>query len=267
MVKSCGAVVVFVCLAAATPARAGVASQPSCQAGEPACVEQVIQAMTSRFDPLASVCSHNAIFALLYLRTTEVFADTLATLGYGNVARVVREDAQFADYYFTAYDRYQAGQSVPEAWRIAFDAARNRSVTSLGNAMLGMNAHIRRDLAFTLYDLYVQGKPVSYADHLKVNDFLAQVDVTDEIRDRFDPSYDQLDLSQISIVVIASWRQIAWNNYILLRNAWGPAGRAVVAAAIEADATANAAAIVVANRYGFGNSSARDTYCAAPGGQ
>jgi hypothetical protein len=247
-------------------ALAGVGSNPQCQAGNAACVPVVVQEMTNRFEPLASTCSHEAVFALLYLRTTEMFGATLSTIGYGNPASVVREDAQFADYYFTAYDRYHAGQSVPEAWRIAFDAAKQHSVTSLGNAMLGMNAHIRRDLAFTLYDLYVQGHPVSYADHMKVNDFLAQVDATDEIRDRFDDDYDQLDLSQISLPVIIAWRQIAWNNYIALRNAWGPAGRAIVAAGIEADATTNALSIVALNSYGLGSSAERDAYCASTGG-
>jgi hypothetical protein len=136
-------------------------------------------------------------------------------------------------------------------------------VTSLGNALLGMNAHIRRDLAFTLYDLYTQGKPVSYSDHNKVNNFLAQVDVSDEIRDRFDPTFDSLDISQISIVVIAAWRQIAWDNYLALKSAWGPVGRAIVAASIEADAALNADAIIATNSYVFGDSSERDAYCVA----
>ena len=260
-------VAAFVVASLSLPADAGVGSNPLCQAGEAACVPVVVTEMTNRFDPIAASCSHDAVFSLLYLRTTETFRDTLSSISYGDKARVVREDAQFADYYTVAYDRFHNGQSVPEAWRIAFSAAQNRSVTSLGNALLGMNAHIRRDLAFTLYDLYAQGKPVSYSDHLKVNDFLAQVDVADEIRDRFDPTFDQLDISQISIVVIAAWRQIAWNNYLALKSAWGPAGRAIVAAAIEADAATNAAVIVAANGYGFGSSADRDAYCAATGGQ
>ena len=39
---------------------------------------------------------------------------------------------------------------VPEAWRIAFDAADHETVATLGDILLGMNAHISRDLPFAL---------------------------------------------------------------------------------------------------------------------
>ena len=59
-----------------------------------------------------------------------------------------------------------------------------------GNALLGFNAHIQRDLPFVLYELFLNGHPVSHDDHTLVNNFLAQVDATAEVVGRFDPTFD-----------------------------------------------------------------------------
>src|SRR5499426_3846378 len=110
-----------------------VEDKRACQAGQPHCTHFVIQEMERRYRHLAKDCDHNAIFSLVYLRTTEKFRDTLSAIGYGDPASVVHQDSVFADYYFRAYDAYHKGEGyVPPAWRIAFDAAARRSVTSTG---------------------------------------------------------------------------------------------------------------------------------------
>jgi hypothetical protein len=125
---------------------------------------------------------------------------------------------------------------------------------------LGINAHIQRDLPFTLYDLYVQGHPVSYEDHTLVNSFLAQVDVAPEIRATFDPTYPLG--SDISTIIV--WRELAWQNFIALRDAPNQAARNVVATAIENYAAGAAAFFAQLTAYPLGsNSSARDAFCDA----
>jgi len=82
--------------------------------------------MEQRYKPLARQCDHDAVFALNYLRTTEVFAQTLDEVDYDDPAAVIREDALFAEYYFRAYDAYHRGKGVvPPVWQITFDACRN----------------------------------------------------------------------------------------------------------------------------------------------
>lgn len=235
-----------------------VADARQCRAGNISCVDRVIREMDRRFRKLARACDHDSIFALAYLRTTEVYRETAETLGYEDVASVTREDAVFADYYFQAYDAYhQANGSVPPAWQIAFDAAAARTLSAQGNAFVGFSAHIQRDLPFVLYDLYVQGHPVSHHDHTLVNDFLAQVDVAPEIIARFDPTYPPGG----DIALIAAWRETAWQNFERLRDAT-PAERAVIAAEIEAAAAAAGAFIVSITAYPPGSdSSERDAYC------
>src|SRR5262245_7679243 len=175
--------------ARATRGEGDVSDARGCREGAIECVSRVIGEMTRRFDALARRCDHDAIFALVYLRTTEEYRDTADSIGYGDVASVTREDALFADYYFRAFDAYHdphaEPRSVPPAWQIAFDSASARTLSAQGNAFLGVSAHIQRDLPFVLYDLYAQGHPVTYEDHTLVNEFLAQVDAAPELIERF----------------------------------------------------------------------------------
>src|SRR5882724_8242102 len=131
----------------------GVSESRECGRGDIRCVSQVIREMERRFEPLAESCDHDAIFALVYLRTTEKYRDTAGALGYEDVASVTREDSLFADYYFRAFDAYHRGRPVPPAWQIAFDTARTRTQSAAGNALLGISAHIQRDLPLVLVEL------------------------------------------------------------------------------------------------------------------
>jgi hypothetical protein len=247
-----------------TVASGDVEDKRACREGEPHCTHFVIQEMERRYRHLARDCDHDAIFSLIYLRTTEKFRDTLSAIGYGDPAAVVRQDSVFADYYFRAYDAYHKGEGVvPPAWQIAFAAAAQRKVTAVGNALLGINAHIQRDLAFTLFDLDQQGHPVSHEDHTLVNNFLAQVLVDAEIAGRFDPTFDDNSDPAALLQIIIAWRELAFVNYLRLRNAPTAEARMAVATEIEGAAQAVAAGIVQQMAYPPGaDSSPRDAFCA-----
>ena len=247
-------------LVTSTASAGDVSDKPQCQAGDLQCVHHVIQEMDRRFRQLTAACDHDAIFSLVYLRTTETYEATAPLLDYEDVSSVTREDALFADYYLRAYDAYHSGTgSVPLAWQIAFSAAESKALTAEGDAVLGINAHIQRDLPFTLYELYEQGHAVSEFDHFKVNEFLAQVEVSSELIERFDPSYPSGGDSN----GIIFWRSVAWQNYLLLRDAQSEQERALVAAAIEQYAADQALYFASLTAYPPGqDSSARDAYCA-----
>src|SRR3954467_6990469 len=57
-------------------------SANDCVSGRYTCVDKTIREMTRRFDPLADRCDHNAIFALSYLRTTQVYKEAAAETGF-----------------------------------------------------------------------------------------------------------------------------------------------------------------------------------------
>ena len=245
-----------------------------CNSGKPQCVDAVAKEMEKRLQPLSDSCSHNALFSILYLDVTYHIGTAVRTDGYFQVPGVIsHEDALFASYYFNAFDAYANGDLVdtPGAWQVAFGAAKDKSVQGLGNVLLGMNAHINRDLPFVLYrmGLFNSDGTSRKPDHDKVNSVLydAYPDAAVDSARRFDPSMAPSGVSAadaLSIQSVIGWREEAWRNAERLASAATDADRAVIAAQIEQAATAEALSIKAAYSYGPGQSSAdRDAYCAA----
>jgi hypothetical protein len=254
-------------------------SQPPCQKGTIRCVDGVVTEMTDRFDDLANKCDHDALFALVYLRTTEEYRRTVAAdrTFFSDTAYVNREDAVFSEDYFTAYDGWHAGAATaPEAWAIAFEAAERHEVSGLGNILLGMNAHINRDLPFVLASMGLTDANGASrkADHNKVNVILGRVargPVFEEAAKRFDPSIRNSDVpgttidSDVFLQLVVSWRELAWQNAVRLVTAANDFERGLVADEIEASAAAQALTLKVSSAYlpPLTSSQPRDTYCAA----
>jgi hypothetical protein len=249
------------------------ASPNDCSAGRVQCVDKTIREMTRRFDALA--CDHNAIFSLTYLRVTEEYRRTVEGTFFDDTPFVNYEDGLFASYYFAAFDAWAAGriEEVPPAWRVAFDAAKAHAVSATGDLLLGINAHVQRDLPLVLYSIgLVRADGTSRkADHDRVNIILNRVedDIVAEISRRFDPTADDANLpttldDATVFQLLAGWREKAWRNAELLAAAPTPEARELVVAGIEQDAATEAQTIVAATRYPplIGGDTARDAFCA-----
>jgi hypothetical protein len=239
------------------------------------CVERVVREMTARWDPLDRSCDHRAVFALTYLRTTEAFLQTLRAEPdfFQDRDWVIWEDVVFADLYFRAFDGYESGSTgVPEAWRIAFDAATKSRQTNAGqDVFLGMNAHIQRDLPFTLASVGLR-TPTGESrkpDHDRVNEILTRVldPIEDEIAARYDELFTWADAKPspveelAALEILKSWREGAWRNAERLLNARDEAERRQAQESIEQSAKIWAEAIRAGEVPGYG--SVRDTYCQA----
>jgi hypothetical protein len=253
-----------------------VTSPDDCIAGRVQCVAKVVRQMTKRFEPLASSCDHDAIFALTYLRVTEEYRRTIEDpTFFDDTSFVNHEDVVFAGYYFAAHDAWTAGRTaeVPPAWRVAFDAARDRAVSANGNLLLGISAHVQRDLPFVLYSIgLVRPDGASRkSDHDRVNQILNRVtdDLIAEIARRFDPTIDDGNLPTtlddfVLFQSVVSWRETAWRHAELLALAPTPEARELVAREIEGYAASQATGIRAATSYLplLGGRAARDAYCA-----
>ena len=249
-------------------------SLDDCKSGRIQCVDKVIREMTRRFDGLAAACNHDAIFALAYLRTTEEYYEAATTPGFfTDHAFLNFEDAVFARYYFQAYDAWHAGDSAstPPAWRVAFSAADAKAVNADTNAILGINAHIQRDLPFVLWEIGLV-KPDGTSrkpDHDKVNEFLNRVSFYPEANRRFDASLPTDDGPAGGIHSIIAMRENAWRNAERLEAAENdPIALALVKQSIEDAAYTAALALKANGSYGMfssngTSSAARDAYCAA----
>src|SRR5262245_58837679 len=250
-------------------------SPDDCIAGRAQCVDKVIRQMSRQLEPLASACDHDAIFSLTYLRVTQEYRRTIDTPYFDDTPFVNHEDVIFAGYYFSAFDAWQAGRTanVPPAWRVAFDAASDQAVSANGNLLLGINAHVQRDLPFVLYSVGLV-KPDGTSrkpDHDRVDQILNRVtdDLVAEIARRFDPTIDDTNLPTTLddfalFQLLAGWRETAWRHAELLAQAPTPEAREAVALEIEGYAASQARSIRAATQYPplIGGRAARDAFCA-----
>jgi hypothetical protein len=245
-----------------------------CPGGDPSCPERVILEMYERWRPLSQACDHRAVFALTYLRTTEEFLRTVSgePTFFDDPPWVNHEDAVFAQFYFNAEDAYRAGQPVPEAWRIAFESARSPNLTAAGDLLLGMNAHINRDLAYTLaaVGLVAPNGASRKTDHDRVNFFLDRIadPLQRELADRYDPFFTTTDaepspFDELAVLqTVRLFREGAWRGAEQLVNAVSDEQRDQAEAGIEAYSASTAESIVAGNTIpGYGEF--RDDWCRA----
>jgi hypothetical protein len=256
-----------------------------CPAGEPTCIDELATELERRTGALG--CSHDAVFSDAYLTITRALVEATGTSGFFDRPDRVRHEARtYAQEYLDQYDRWHAGDraSVSPAWRVAFRAARCESVTAIGDLMLALNAHIRRDNPIRAVEQTegvlrvpglmpaASGKP----DHERVNTVLqnSMAPMLADLAGRYDPTVDDLPPLFGTVIdpnslysIIAAWREESWRNAEQLRHARalggidGPLYQAKLAQ-IEASAEAGATVILAATRTTHGLNAKRNRYCA-----
>jgi hypothetical protein len=245
---------------------------PPCRSGGPRCVPLVVAEMRRRYQPLAAACDHDAPFALMYLRVTQAVGR--AETGFDDRRYLARLDSLFAGLYFQAFDAWRAGRrtEVPLAWQIAFEAADRGRASGLGDLLLGMNAHISRDLPFAVATLGLGSGPAAARRSFEqVNTVLERVAraMLEEQAHRFDPTVTTSALPVLSATpstfgaLLVSWRDAALRDAERLLHAHTTDARASVVQTIERSAAARAALIAAAtSRVPYSQAGkARDDYC------
>lgn len=253
------------------------ASVDDCIAGRDQCATKTIHEMDKRLGELAPTCSHNAVFSLAYLRITQGYAwirDTRNEDGTPHYAD--REGLNFvvevfARAYLHAYDKWESGGTPPGAWRIAFEAAETKRVNGNGDLLLGISAHINRDLPFVMAasGLVSPDGKSRKPDFDKVNELLYRISpaLNAELAARFDPSMRNEDggLTDPAIFqLILGWRERAWRNAEALVSAPTAAQRELVAQRIERTAESEAVLLLASSAYTppLTGTEARDSHCA-----
>ena len=255
-------------------------SDNDCVAGRSNCLKATLKEQSRIADDTARRCSHNAIFARAYVRMTQLYGYTRSIPGYyQDTAYFNHVDAVFARYYTDAYYNWQSGNrsAVPESWLTALDAAENKAVSGSGDLLLGMNAHINRDLPYVMAAVGLVAPDGSSRknDYVAVEAWLydATAPLIAEFAARFDPSIDDsadpYGIGNAALFqMVSSWRENAWRNAEALVSAPTPAARALVAASIEAQANAVAQGILTSQSYVplLSSTGPRDAFCAAHNG-
>ena len=222
-------------------------------------VPEVQDAMSALAESDHARGSRRAIFLKLYLGVTNEVPKRAATGFFEDGVWGQRLLVDFANLYARArfdYDRGAADQ-CPKAWRLAFRTADAQTGLLLQDLLLGVNAHINHDLAFSLASIGVDPHRDSrYRDHTRVNTILE--DLTgpsqDEITALYAPGLSlAADLAEpISEIAaafsIAKARESAWQHAVSLVNAGSDFERGLVRQGLQWKSAILAKAILAPTR-------------------
>jgi Family of unknown function (DUF5995) len=217
-------------------------------------------------------CDHRAVFDTTYTLLTEEIRRALREPGFFADRRyLIWEVTQFSNFYFRTLENDRAGRPVPEAWRIAFEAADSDGANAGQDMLLGINAHVQRDMPYVVASLGVRTpsgasrKP----DHDRANEVLnrAYERIVREVAERYDPllfttnaSWNPLD-NIAGLEAVKGWREGVWRNAERLLTARTDAERSLVEATVEGNAAAWAQLMAAPQAPGY--RAQRDAYCAA----
>jgi Family of unknown function (DUF5995) len=244
-------------------------SVPNCRKATIRCIDLEITRLRARQQKWG--CDHRAVFATTYLELTKTLRRVLRErpnfLRYPKYLYV--EDALFANVYFNAIRHARRGKPVPEAWQIAFDAAKSKDLNAAQDMLLGINAHVQNDMPFVLAALGLRTRDGESRkpDHDAINDVLdsSYENVVHAVRDRFDPQVgltnsDSTPLDDVAgLELVKGWREMVWRNAERLLNAEDDAERRRVAEQIQDNAANWARGIAAVEQNGY--RATRDAYC------
>jgi hypothetical protein len=225
-------------------------------------------------------CSHLAPFASMYRQVSEEVRASALAHRYADPPYVVHLDSVFSTLYYHAIDAWRAGRrnEVPQAWQVAFAAADGQTVTALGDMLLGMNAHISRDLPYALATVGLRNPDGSNAtgDVIAVNRDIqrATQPMLAAIRARYEPSLQPpsglphwANARELP-AIISAWRLEAIRNARDLLAAHSTASLVQVETRIDTTAALRALLIwrATALTHPARQNAERNAYCARHGG-
>ncbi len=187
-----------------------------------------------------------ALFARTYAGMTLAMSTGLSGGEFLDQVWVSRLLNTFAGYYFTAVDA--AEEHRPLVWTEAFTACRDEQVSALQLVLLGVNAHVNRDLPMALADVLDDWRLLDATaherrrlDHDRVNTVIARL--TDDLQGQIvNPTMPALDLldrlmgsldERLFAAGVTLWRRRSWQDAQRLVLAADPDERASICREIE----------------------------------
>jgi hypothetical protein len=248
-----------------------------CEKGSPRCVERTLRKMHRMLR--RDGCDHKGLFLANYIVVTEAYAKVARSRDgrrhsdyFDDPVWLAREDSLFARQYFAAREWWAKPSTrdrVDPAWRVAFRAADERSMTGLGDLILGINAHVNNDMPFMIAATGTRDDDGNShkKDHDLFNRNLSGTfnDVLEDVARRYDPAANvdlpgtELDKTAI-YQLLALWREGVWRNAERLEAADTDAERKRVAASIQNYAVDQARLLAPLFRVNDGGAE-RDAYC------
>jgi hypothetical protein len=256
-----------------------------CADGHYGCWNDLLDLLTTKRAALG--CDHEAIATDAYVTITRGLRQRTKDGLWQRPDRLTHEGREYAQEYLDQSANWHAGNlaAVAPAWQVALQAMRDRTQTGIGDLLLWLNAHIRRDNPIRAVEqsegvLRTAG-PMPGAtgriDHDRVSEALA--DMLNEMLAHnaavYDPTADDGAVLFGTVMdpkglytPISAWREESWRNAEQLRHTralGGVTGFAYQAklTTIEQSAYDSAIMIRAATAATPDQTAARDAYCAA----
>ncbi|WP_200530294.1 DUF5995 family protein [Halorubrum sp. LN27] len=175
-----------------------------------------------------------AVFLTVYSRMTATVRTAIDDGAFLDPEWAASYLVAFAERYrraLVAFER-RAFEALPRPWLIAFAAGARGETLVAQDALLGINAHIVYDLAYTLDDVGIDpDRDAKREDHDRINAILARLvqTVQDALVETYgavgidgiDRVLDPLD-DRLALLGLKGSREFAWRNAVLLADlpAW-----------------------------------------------
>jgi hypothetical protein len=246
-----------------------VRSLPECRRVRLACVDRVIRGLRRRAD--AYGCDHRALFPRNYeLLTIELRKWILRRGFYDDNRYLILQVVLFARFFHAAMDQWERDPAkVPGAWRVALEAWRQGDTFGVQDLLLGINAHVQRDMPYVvaILGLRMRDGRSRKPDHDRGNLVLdaGYEPIVEMVAERYDPSTSVFASplhegdDYFGLETVKLWREGVWRNAERLRGARSDAERAQVAQQIEQQAELTARSMAAERAPGYGKQ--RDAYC------
>jgi hypothetical protein len=209
--------------------------------------DDVRTGLTTLEQHFLSTGDRRGVFLTAYRTITAAVEAQCAAGGFRDNAWVEQYLIAFGTLYRDALVADVAGDAarVPKAWRLAFDAARQRRGWVIQHLILGVNAHINHDLALALLTAGIDpDRATRYADHTAVNAVLeratpalkAQVSALwAPILTRLDQTAGTLD-DEVIAFSIPKARDHAWAMAVAIDATRGSVGEQMVRSTLDEQA-------------------------------
>lgn len=186
-------------------------------------VEDFLTRVSELETVLANKGDNRAIFAGMYRVLTENGLESILNGTYDDPDWVARFVVEFANLYREAFYHFETGQydAVPEVWRVVFEAAQADEITAFQHGLLGVHAHINRDLAFALARATPPEERLArFVDFQRTNIMVVNSTeaVESVVSETYAPALAGLDARFRNVdetilgQLVSTWRQRAWRN-------------------------------------------------------
>lgn len=194
-------------------------------------LDEAVTGLTACEKTFLQTADRRAIFVSVYAAMSRDMSRRLRAQEFNNNEWMESTAIAFINLYRVALVNYESGSGpVPKCWSLAFDAAVHGPALVMQSLLLGMSAHINRDLPFALNAVGIDpNRDSKYQDHDSVNKILESLtqSVEDAVSSKYAPGLQGVEQlmagwdKPISSFGMRAARQGAWDSAVAMTAAKG----------------------------------------------